>query len=815
MKRLFDATASFVGLVLLAPVFAAVAIAVRMDGGGGVIFRQERIGRNFRPFRIFKFRTMVADAASKGPGITVEGDARITRVGAFLRWTKLDELPQLVNVLRGEMSLVGPRPELPQFVRRFEEQFRDILRVRPGITDLASIAFRDEAGRLAESDDPMRTYVDVVLPEKIALARRYAERASLAGDLRIIFSTLFVLLYPVRRVEKALDRMGSAHGVLAVLTQLALAVAANFAALWLCTNGAPSDALRTQVLLGIPFLVPIRAVTFWWFQLDRDLWRYVSLREMGAILAAVAAGSAFFFLVTLAAGPLHGYPPAVLVTDAILCFGLLAGVRVLRRVHRELRDRVVARRRALVVGTGDVAERVLRGLINHPQHAYDVVGLIGADAGQIGLQIHNVPFVGSYDELDGVIEAQRPDEVVIVTAAMPEAQLRDAVRASRACGGAVRLVTEDDGARGGGPRFGLEEPDAEDLLFRDPVEVDDARVREVYRGRRLLVTGAGGSIGSEICRQLADCEPEVLVLFEQHEPSLYHIERELRARAPHVAVEAVLGDVADAARVDEVLERLQPDTIFHAAAYKHVPMLEKNPIEGFKTNALGTMIVAGAAHRAGVGKFVLISTDKAVEPVSMLGVSKRMAELTVQGMAEKSDTRFMAVRFGNVLESSGSVVPLFKEQIERGGPVTVTHPHATRWFMTVPEAVRLILEAARMGEGGELFVLDMGKPVRILDLAHSLIRQYGLTPERDVAVTFTGLRPGERLFEKLFNDHEVVWKTPHPRILKTDAVASERSAARRAAELAHLLRVVRDATSAATEERGIARLVDDLETVCA
>ena len=244
-------------------------------------------------------------------------------------------------------------------------------------------------------------------------------------------------------------------------------------------------------------------------------------------------------------------------------------------------------------------------------------------------------------------------------------------------------------------------------------------------------------------------------------------------------------------------------------------MLEKNPIEGFKTNALGTMVVAGAAHQAGVEKFVLISTDKAVEPVSILGVSKRMAELTVQGMAAKSNTRFLAVRFGNVLESSGSVVPLFKEQIERGGPVTVTHPHATRWFMTVPESVRLILEAARMGTGGELFVLDMGRPVRILDLAHALIRQYGLAPERDVSVEFTGLRPGERLFEKLFNDHEVVWKTPHPRILKTDGAGDARASARRTEELTHLLRIVHDATASATAELEIARLVDELETACA
>jgi FlaA1/EpsC-like NDP-sugar epimerase/lipopolysaccharide/colanic/teichoic acid biosynthesis glycosyltransferase len=815
MKRLLDATLALAGLVLLAPVFAAVAIAVKCDGGGSVLFRQERVGRNFRPFRIFKFRTMVPDAASKGPGITVNGDARITRIGGFLRWSKLDELPQLVNVLRGEMSFVGPRPELPEYVRRFEDAYREILRVRPGITDPASLTYRDEAERLAQSSDPMRTYVEVVLPEKIELAKRYAERASVLGDLRIIVSTVLVLLYPVRRIESALNRLGSRHGALAVLVQVLLAAIANAGAVLLASNGAPSEALRLQFLVGLPFLLPLRALCFWWFHLERDLWRYVSLRELGALAGATALGSLLFYAVTLVPGALAGYPPTVLIVDAILCFGLLAGVRVLRRVHRELGDRVVARRRALVVGAGDMTERVLRGLIDHPRHAYEVVGLVGEDAAKVGLQIHSVPFIGSFAEIDGILQAERPDEVVIVAPSLSEKLLKDTVRASRACGGAVRVVREEDEARNGGQRLLLEEPDAEDLLFRDPVEVDAERLRSVYRGRRVLVTGAGGSIGSEICRQIAACEPEALVLFEKHEASLYHIERELRAKAPGVALEPVLGDVIDGARVGEVLERLLPDTIFHAAAYKHVPMLEKNPIEGFKTNALGTMVVAEAAHQAGVGKFVLISTDKAVDPVSILGVSKRMAELTVQGLAAKSETRFMAVRFGNVLESSGSVVPLFKEQIEQGGPVTVTHPHATRWFMTVPESVSLILEAARMGAGGELFVLDMGRPVRILDLAHALIRSYGLVPERDVRVVFTGMRPGERLFEKLFNDHEVVWKTPHPRILKTDDAGDARSSARRAEELTRLLRVVDHATAAAISEREIARLVGELETACA
>ena len=265
---------------------------------------------------------------------------------------------------------------------------------------------------------------------------------------------------------------------------------------------------------------------------------------------------------------------------------------------------------------------------------------------------------------------------------------------------------------------------------------------------------------------VAACQPSRLVLFERHEFALYEIERELRRKFPELALVPVIGDVADEVRVNQVFATFQPHAVFHAAAYKHVPMMERNPVEAIRTNVVGTRTVAEAAVRHGVDVFLLISTDKAVEPVCMMGMSKRLAELTLQLMKQGSRTRILTVRFGNVLESSGSVLPLFREQIERGGPVTVTHAEVTRLFMTVPEAVQLILHAASMGRGGEVFVLDMGRPIRIVDLAKALIRMYGLTPGKDIEIAITGLRPGERLFEKLLNDHESVWKSSHPKILR-------------------------------------------------
>jgi len=784
MKRALDIVLSAAGLVLLTPVFAAVALGLRREGAGPVLFRQVRVGRGFRPFRILKFRTMVPGADRMGPGITPGRDPRVTRFGAFLRWTKLDELPQLWNVLRGDMSLVGPRPELPQYARLFEDDYREILRVRPGITDLASLTYRDEAGRLDHEPDPERAYVETILPDKIRLARTYVSRASLVYDLRILGETLLLLAFPARAFDRMLERFASAHRQIALLVQAALAAAANLLAMWLIYDGGLTQATLDLVVLALPALLAVRTLWHVVFHLDRDRWRYVGLREIGDVVAATLLGTGTFWALTQLVPVYQGYPRAIVIVDGVLCLLLLAGARIVRRSLCAVRERTYNTRRALVVGTGDAAERVVRDLLQSPGQRYEVVGLVGGSPDERGLRVHEVAILGGFDALERILAVCAPDEVVLVQAAIPAERFDEVTRASHAFGAAVRVIAED-GGHVLDAKADLAAPRAEDLLFRDAVDVDLETVRPSYEGRRVLVTGAGGSIGSEISRQLAACGPSCLLLFEKHEASLYHIERELRARHPELRIEPVLGDVTEEARVEDVFRRARPEVVFHAAAYKHVPMLELNPIEGYKTNAEGSRIVAEVCDRTGVGTFVLISTDKAVEPVSVLGASKRMAELAVQEIAGRSATRCMAVRFGNVLESSGSVVPLFKEQIENGGPITVTHFEATRWFMTVPEAVQLILEAATMGQGGEVFVLDMGKPVRIVDLAHALARRYGLRPGRDIEIKFTGLRPGERLFEKLFNDHEQVWKTRHPRILMAADLPSRREAGG-AAETARL-----------------------------
>ena len=605
------------------------------------------------------------------------------------------------------------------------------------------------------------------------------------------------------------------HGVSAGIVQAALSALACVAALNLRFDGNPPAAEASRVIRALPFLVLIRAVWLWPFHLYRDAWRYVSLREFASILLSVGLGSATFWLLLIAVPEFRGFPASVILLDGLLCLLSLVGVRVVRRFHHAIRSDLHFSARVLLVGVDDSAEAILRSLTSDPGHGGGFVGLVAEDASSMGLRIHGVPVVGSFDQLQDVLRRSRPDQVLLVASAIPDARRRELIRICRGCGRPVKIVPAlDDVLAGRTDALKVEPPELDDLLFREPIPADLGRVRPRLRGRRILVTGAGGSIGSEICRQVAQCDPERLTLFEKHEASLYHIERELRERCPEMALDAVIGDVRDAARVEEVLDQRRPHLIFHAAAYKHVPMMERNPWEAVRTNVLGTKVMAEAAERAGVETFVLISTDKAVEPVSVMGASKRMAELALRGIAAHARARFLTVRFGNVLGSSGSVVPLFREEIERGGPVTVTHEQVTRWFMTVPEAVQLILEAADLGRGGEVFVLDMGKPIRIVDLATSLIRQYGLEPGTDVPLVFTGLRPGERLFEKLFNDHEVVWKTRHPRILMAvETPANGHEAARRAAELRRLMRVVEDAAGEA-HPPNLREVLDEVETVC-
>jgi len=764
MKRALDLLVAMLGLIVLWPLFLLVAVLIKLDSRGPVLFRQERMGRFLHPFTIFKFRTMVENAIELGPDLPVANDGRVTRVGRVLRLFRLDELPSLFNVLKGDMSLVGPRPERPAYVEAYREDFREILHTRPGMTDVASLVYRDEDALIARSETPEETYLHVILPEKIRLSKQYTRNATLWIDLKLVGTALVYWLYPVRLLDRVFGAIAHHHVWATATVQGALIVGANALAFSLRFDGNVPANERELFLRGLPVLFLARMAWAQAFGLFRDIWRFAGFKDMQRIVAATTLSTLTFWALEGVVPGLKAYSRAVVILDWVLCVWLLGGVRVARRAHEAVRNNRLVRKKVLVVGTGESVERLVREIVSSRVFDCEVVGVVDGEHVNTGLNIHGVPILGIESDLEAIVEEIEPDELVVACDGCPERR-NALIERCRQVRKPFRVVPDLGDILAGQSLPGFFRPvEAEDVLFREPICSDLTALQAWFAGKRILITGAGGSIGSEISRQVAALGPAQAILFEKHENSLYEIDRALRREGYEGLIEPIVGDVTDAPRVTEVMARFRPDAVFHAAAYKHVPMMEHNPREAYKTNVIGTRTVAEAAARCGVQTFVLISTDKAVEPVSIMGATKRIAELELQQLPH-GGTGFVTVRFGNVLDSSGSVIPLFREQIETGGPITVTHPDMTRLFMTIPEAVQLVLHTGTMGQGGEVFVLDMGQPVRILDMAQNLVRLYGLRPGKDIEIVFTGLRPGEKLYERLFNDHEEVLKTSHPRIL--------------------------------------------------
>ncbi len=517
------------------------------------------------------------------------------------------------------------------------------------------------------------------------------------------------------------------------------------------------------VLAGV---IAVYSAVSWSLGVPRASWRYASFSEI-VRLAWVCLGAGLASAVVVLMAQLVEVPRAVLALHPVFALITMTlarmSIRLLNDHARQRRGSDASRQRALVLGAGAAAKLLIAGI----QHrGWSVVGLLDDDVRKHGTRISGVTVWGGLDKL---ADSEVLNDVTHLVLAMPSAsgaQRKRALDLASATGLPVLTVPTSDELRDGRARVDrVRDIEPEDVLGREPVKLDESAVSTLISGQIVMVTGAGGSIGSELCRQIARFGPSRLVLFELSEFALYQVEQDLSERFPHVQLVRLVGDVKDLAALRRVMAQYQPDLVFHAAAYKHVPLMEdENAWIALRNNTLGTYLVAQAAAESGVKRFVLISTDKAVNPTNVMGATKRAAEMVVSHWAAKAPaTRFMAVRFGNVLGSSGSVIPKFKEQIAKGGPVTVTHPEITRYFMTIPEAAQLVLQAAALAETGQVFVMDMGKSVRIADLARELIRLSGHT-EADIPIVFSGLRPGEKLYEELLADADTTLPTPHPRL---------------------------------------------------
>jgi FlaA1/EpsC-like NDP-sugar epimerase len=534
------------------------------------------------------------------------------------------------------------------------------------------------------------------------------------------------------------------------------------------------DRYWTMLTGAVAFVALGKAVAFGVLGLHQKWWRYFQLPDLWPVVRAAAVASGLLVAVfTLAKPYAYNLPRSVVVFDFILTVVLVGGARLVVRMIAERPDRATRRRRArgvLVVGAGSGGQMVVRELRLNPNLGARAIGFVDDDPRKRGMHAVGVKVLGSTDEIGPILDSRSPSEVIIAIPSAPGVLRAKVVAACRERDIPVRtLPTVFELLRGGVQLTRqLREVRVEDVLGRDPVVMELDRVGAYLEDRIVVVTGAGGSVGSELCRQIARVRPKLLVLLDHAEDNLFRIDRELLDEWHFTRVEAVLADCKEGERMLEVMQRFRPDVVFHAAAYKHVPLMEANPLEAVRNNAIATRVTAETAAVAGAGHFVLVSTDKSVNPRTVMGASKAMAEWIVEAAGQRHPrTRFIIVRFGNVLASSGSVVPIFRSQIEHGGPVTVTHPEMTRYFMTIPEAVQLVIQAGDLGaSSGDVFVLEMGEPVRILDLARNMIGLAGYEAEEDIAIEFIGPRPGEKIHEELFNIDERAQPTSAERIVR-------------------------------------------------
>lgn len=545
---------------------------------------------------------------------------------------------------------------------------------------------------------------------------------------------------------------------------------------------------------GLLVVLFVKPLVFIFSGMYRSIWKYASLQDGIEIFKVVTLSSLVASVALLLLDDTRTLPRSIYVLDWVLLFAMVSASRLLWRIYREryLIPRHCSGSRTLIVGAGDAGNLLLKEIRKQPNSPYNVIGFLDDDENKQNMRLAGVPVLGNLSRLRGLIRKHRIEEVIIAIPSASAVVVKKVVSSCQESHIHFKTLPSIPDIIGGKVSVSqIKKVEIEDILGREPVTLELEKIRGYLTGKRVLVTGAAGSIGSEICRQVAALVPGKLLLFESAETPLYHLEKELVSLYPDLRLLPVIGDVRDQARVDMIFDEFQPEVVFHAAAYKHVPMMEYNPVEAVTNNIGGTRTVANAAHRFGVQNFVMISTDKAVNPTNIMGASKRVAEIYVQGLAHRSRTNFTTVRFGNVLGSNGSVIPLFKEQIKAGGPVTVTDPKVIRYFMTIPEACQLVLQAGCIGNGGEIFVLDMGEPVRILDLAEQVIRLSGFVPYEEIDIVFTGLRPGEKLFEELLIDGEGVKSTRHEKIKVLSAVVSDLDTIEKSLEL--LFAMARDA----------------------
>ncbi len=765
-KRIFDICITLIAVVILSLPMLIIAVLIKLSSAGSVIYRQSRVGKDGVLFTIYKFRTMYDGV--EGYPLTLLNDARITFIGDFLRRLNLDNLPQLFNVLQGDMSLVGPRPMIPELVKHYTQEQKQLLSLKPGLVSLGKLYYRDIEIVSGSYEDVLAFHINILIPKRSSFDLGYLQKQSLYFDFKVLFlSCLTSVLYQGGGNAHSLILRNRRYFILAI--QLLIAVFVYSVVYHLRYDWVMPKERLFRLYRTLPIAVLLQLISTTIYRLNEGYWRETEFSDLIRLLKAMITtallfvGVEFFFLD-------RSYPTGVIIIYSLFLFVFLAGLRYSARIIREALYDIYpeAKKKILIYGVNEASLQLMKSIKRNPDTPYHVIAIISSGKDKPKGNWHGCPIISCGDKLDEFLEEYEAS--FIIDCSEDRGDLGALIRQAAAHGLKVKTMPSLTEVIEGKQQPGfLRDVRCEDLLMRREIEVDQALLSDVYKDKVILITGGGGSIGSELARQISRWKPKCLYILDKDETLLYEVEMDFRHKYHFSDFELIIADIQQRERLFDVLQSVRPDIVIHAAAYKHVPLMEKFPQQAFANNVIGSTNLLDASQAAGVKRFILISTDKAVASTNVMGATKALTERVLfECFATKYDMKCMAVRFGNVLGSRGSVIPLFQKQIDSGGPITVTDEKVERYFMSIPEAAQLVLQAGAMGKGSELFILKMGESVKIVELAKRLIEINGLRPNVDIQIEYAGLRPGEKLIEELLTDVEGSKTTSHHQILVVD-----------------------------------------------
>ena len=782
--------------VILLPLLIVIALISLTIQGLPIIFVQPRVGMNFKKFNIYKFRTI----KNKGGEsiISHSGDLlQVSKWGKFLRKTKLDELPQLLNVIKGDMRFIGPRPEIPEYVN--QKTFSFLKQIKPGLSGYSSIIFRNESDILSmiDSDDPYQE----ILKIKLTLDKYYVTKKGFFEDLKLVVITVFSLFTPKRmghylfikmlKIEdnekinlnkivdsirlkisqyKEIDKDDGRNRRVIILADTITIFLSLILSSIVANNFTVSMLLIRPDLNNILFLVlGVKLFGYFYCNLYKGMWRYTSITDVFQIINANLLSTFLMLCISLLPIGFQILSLEILFIDFTLSTLFTCSTRLsVRLIYSHLLNpkpyKINFRKRVLLIGAGKTGEFICRELINNSKHLMDPIGFLDDNIDLKGKLIHSRKVLGKISDLKEF--NQKFDECLICCPNTQRKKLFSILEICKESGKPFRMLPSPKDILSGSLSLdGLKEVSMLDLISKNDVYLDEDLINDYINGKRILVTGAGGTIGSEIVRQCLKYEPALLVIVDKHENSIIRIEREVLAKQTNVLFKPILANIRDFEILAKIYNNYEPQIVFHAASYKHVSIQETFPWEAVETNINGTSNLVKLSSQHNIEKFILISTDKAEIPFNIMSATKRLAEVICQGANLNPKTRFMAVRFGNLIDSKSSFISVLKEQIKSGGPVTITDPEMERYFMSSSEAAKLILQSGAYGKGGEIFSLDMGTPIKILDLANELIKLSNMQPGIDIPISFIGARAGEKVFSHKKLKHNIPFKTKHKKIM--------------------------------------------------